>query len=514
VKLGQYRFSRPDDLELVGNPKLSVAVVIACRDGQEKLNLTLASLALQTYSKRLTKVYVIDDGSSPALVLPKIRPVNTKLIKYKNQGTKWGKTAATNDVVAKLREDVLWFVDADMVFEPDHLAHHMKWHHDSDDYAVLGWKRFVKEWDYTPASLTALLKADGFDDLHAEHWGKKRWEDRLDRTKDLVEPGIEGFRNFVGATFSLKRALWESVGGYNETLKTGEDTELGWRLFLQGVRMVPERQAHSWHLGFTAVESNKAATAKHNDPAIGQFVPGFAEIRKRGIQTWAVPTFETLIDCRGATLEQIRAITKNFQKLDENQGFYRLLGPWMKLEKRYSISEDPYANLREIHSWLLGDPQYSFEDVDENAHLTIEEILENLEVESSSYFFFVEGDAAPNFQCLSLYLTLMDTGNGLIGFANQQDRRAFAVFAPALARAQKMDGGLYRNIADTWGIRWFTSDEIIRIYEEKVKPSKRAKRFIKSEVRKIKGPMTFLAFFARVTSRVLAKVASRLSRKG
>ena len=486
MKLGQYRFTRPDDLELISSPKLSVGVVIACRDGQEKLDLTLASLAVQTYPKRLTKIYVIDDGSSPGLVLPKIRPANTKIIKYKNSGSNWGKTAATNEVVRKLREDVLWFVDADMVLEPDHLAHHMKWHHDADDYAVLGWKRFVKDWDYSPDALYSKLKADGFDDLHSEHWGKRRWEDRIDRTKDLEEPGIEGFRAFVGATFSLKRSLWESVGGYNQILKTGEDTELGWRLFLQGVRIVPDRQAHSWHLGLTSVESNKKETAKHNDPILGQFVPGFAEIRKRGLQTWAVPTFQTLIDCRGAKLEQIRAITQNFQKLDENQGFYRLLGPWDKLEKRYSVANDSFEDLREIHSWLFGDPQFSFEEIAENAHLSIEEILENLDVESSSCFFFIEGDAAPNFECLSLYTTLIDTGNGIIGFANKEDRRAFAVFAPALARAQRMGGSLYKNLSNIWGIRWFTSDEIIRIYEEKVKFSRRFKRLIKSVLRKTK----------------------------
>jgi GT2 family glycosyltransferase len=485
MKLGPYRFSRPNDLELVSSPKLSVAVVIACRDGQDKLDLTLASLALQTYPKPLTKVYIIDDGSSPSLVLPKIRHANTKVIKYKNAGRKWGKTAATNDVVAKLREDVLWFIDADMVLEPDHLAHHMKWHHDADDYAVLGWKRFVKEWSYTPATLFAELKADGFDDLHTEHWGKKRWEERIDRTNDLEEPGIEGFRAFVGATFSLKRSLWESVGGYNELLKTGEDTELGWRLFLQGVRIVPDRQAHSWHLGLTSVESNKDETAKHNDPMIGQLVPGFAEIRKRGSQIWATPTFETLIDCRESTLSQIRAIAKNFQKLDENQGFFRLLGPWDSLNARYAIATDSYSNLREIHSWLLGDPQFIFEEISHDVNLTIESILQNFTVESSSYFFFVEGNAAPKFECLSLYTTLLNTGNGLVGFANNEDRRAFAVFAPALARARKAEGGLYKNISTLWGARWFTNDEIIRLYEDKTKFNKRLIRYIKNRIRKI-----------------------------
>ena len=53
-----YRFSRPDDLELVDRPKLSVAVVIACRDGQEKLDLVLASLVAQSYPASLTSVYV------------------------------------------------------------------------------------------------------------------------------------------------------------------------------------------------------------------------------------------------------------------------------------------------------------------------------------------------------------------------------------------------------------------------------------------------------------------------
>jgi len=51
-----YRFSRPNDLEIVARPKLSVAVVIACRDGQEKLDLVLASLVAQSYPAPLTSV--------------------------------------------------------------------------------------------------------------------------------------------------------------------------------------------------------------------------------------------------------------------------------------------------------------------------------------------------------------------------------------------------------------------------------------------------------------------------
>ena len=505
MNLGSYRFSRPNDLELVSTPKLSVAIVIACRNGQEKLNLTLASLALQTYPRRLTKVYVIDDGSKPAITLPKIRPTNTKVIRYKNSPGKWGKTIATNDCVEKLREDVLWFVDADMVFEPDHLAHHMKWHHDADDYAVLGWKRFVKNWDYSPAQLYALLKSDGFDDLHQDHWGKDLWEERIDRTNDLEKPGVEGFRAFVGATFSLKRSLWESVGGYNKSLPTGEDTELGWRLFLEGARIIPDRQAHSWHLGFSSVESNKNKIQRHNDPVLGQFVPGFAEIRKRSNRNWVVPTFEALIDCRGASLAQINAIKKDLERDKESQGYYRLLGPWMNLENRFSAIEDPLSDLREIRNWLLGDPRFTFEDISDDTQLSIEQILQNLELDSFLFFYFIEGDFNPALHASSLNETLLATGNGLVGIANEQDRRAFIVFAPALARASKLNGSIYKNISTTWGVRWYTNEEINRISSGRSNALKRFKNYIKREMRKVSDVQSFMRFVLKLIKKVLRK---------
>ena len=252
-----YRFERPTSLELVRKPKLSVAVIVACRGGQEKLDLLMASLAAQSYPKELTSIYIIDDGSDTAIALPRIKGARSKLIRYKNAPSKWGKTAATNDVVAKIKADVFWFVDADMVFEKEHLAHHMKWHHNADDYAVLGWKRFVQEWNYTPQSAFEMISTNKFGAMHSESWGKKLWEDRVERTQDLRHPALDGYRAFVGATFSIKSVLWKKVGGYRRDLITGEDTELGWRLFMNGTRIVPERAAQSWHLGYSTVELNK-----------------------------------------------------------------------------------------------------------------------------------------------------------------------------------------------------------------------------------------------------------------
>ena len=502
-----YRFARPDDLELVARPKLSVAVVIACRDGQEKLDLVLASLVAQTYPASLISVYVIDDGSAKPLTLPKIKPTKTKLITYKNSPGKWGKTAATNDCVAKLREDVLWFVDADMVFEPDHLAHHMKWHHDNDDYAVLGWKRFVKSWNYTPEALLTALKADAFDILHEESWGKDLWEERVTRTHDLEKPALDGYRAFVGATFSIHNQQWRDLGGYDRNLITGEDTELGWRIFTQGLRTVVDRQAHSWHLGHSTVESNKDQIHRHNDPSLAQVIPQMHSVRAKNNFSWSVPTYQVFLDVRDSTLAQVLELRKNLLALPGTNAQITLLAPWKVLAKRYSPVGDIHADLREIRNWLKGDGEYSFEEIDVEAQLTIEELIEKFNHGSTPYYIFA--DAAGTTDLKDLVDYLLASENGLVGVADKNDRRAFAVFAPALARALTIEGSLYSSISHMWGVLWLSDDRFAALNQGKHNRVRRFGRYLKREGKKVNSPKQLLIFIKKVTSLVLRKVLGR-----
>ena len=502
-----YRFARPDDLELVARPKLSVAVVIACRDGQEKLDLVLASLVAQTYPASLISVYVIDDGSAKPLTLPKIKPTKTKLITYKNSPGKWGKTAATNDCVAKLREDVLWFVDADMVFEPDHLAHHMKWHHDNDDYAVLGWKRFVKSWNYTPEALLTALKADAFDILHEESWGKDLWEERVTRTHDLEKPALDGYRAFVGATFSIHNQQWRDLGGYDRNLITGEDTEIGWRIFTQGLRTVVDRQAHSWHLGHSTVESNKDQIHRHNDPSLAQVIPQMHSVRAKNNFSWSVPTYQVFLDVRDSTLAQVLELRKNLLALPGTNAQITLLAPWKVLAKRYSPVGDIHADLREIRNWLKGDREYSFEEIDVEAQLTIEELIEKFNHGSTPYYIFA--DAAGTTDLKDLVDYLLASENGLVGVADKNDRRAFAVFAPALARALTIEGSLYSSISHMWGVLWLSDDRFAALNQGKHNRVRRFGRYLKREGKKVNSPKQLLIFIKKVTSLVLRKVLGR-----
>jgi len=502
-----YRFSRPNDLEIVARPKLSVAVVIACRDGQEKLDLVLASLVAQSYPAPLTSVYVIDDGSAKPLTLPKLKPTKTKLITYKNSPGKWGKTAATNDCVAKLREDVLWFVDADMVFEPDHLAHHMKWHHDNDDYAVLGWKRFVKSWSYTPDALVTALKADAFDDLHEESWGKDLWEERVTRTRDLEKPALDGYRAFVGATFSIHNQQWRDLGGYDRNLVTGEDIELGWRIFTQGLRTVVDRQAHSWHLGYSTVESNKEQIHRHNDPSLAQIIPQMHSVRAKNNFTWSVPTYQVLLDVRQTTLAQVLELRANLLALPGTNAQITLLAPWKILAKRYSPVGDVHADLREIRNWLKGDNEYLFEEIDIDAQLTIEELVEKFTHSSTPYYIFAEAAGTTNLKDLVDYLLASE--NGLVGIADKNGRRAFAVFAPALARALTVEGSLYASISHMWGVLWLSDDRFAALNQGKQNRVRRFGRYLKREGKKVNSPTQLVIFIKKIATLILRKVLRR-----
>jgi GT2 family glycosyltransferase len=502
-----YRFNRPDNLTLVAKPKLSVAVVIACRDGQEKLDLVLASLAAQSYPAALTSVYVIDDGSAKALVLPSIKPLRTKLISYKNSLGKWGKTAATNDCVTRLREDVLWFIDADMIFEPDHLAHHMKWHHDNDDYAVLGWKRFVKNWSYHPEDLYKALKGGVFDQLHEESWGKDLWEERVQRTNDLVKPALDGYRAFVGATFSIKNDRWRELGGYNRNLITGEDIELGWRIFTHGLRTVVDRSANSWHLGYSTVESNKDQIHRHNDPSLAQVIPQMHSIRAMNNFIWSVPTYQVFVDVRETTLSQFLELRSKLLALPGTNAHFTLLAPWKLLSKRYSPVGDIYADLREIRNWLQGDPQYSLDEIEINKEVTIEEVLERFTHGATPYYIFAE--ARVNIDLKDLVDQLLVSEQGLVGVADKFDKRALALFAPALGRALESEGSLYRSISRQWGVLWMSDDQFAALNQGKHNRVRRFARYLKREGKKVNSPLQLVIFVKKIASLILRKVLGR-----
>ena len=449
-----FRYERPAQLDIVAAPTKSVAVIISCRNGHDKLNLTLASLAAQTYPEHLVAVYVIDDGSVPPIEIPEISPTHTTIIKFENSANKWGKAEATNFGTSSLTEDVFWFLDADMVLEPHHLAQHMKWHHHADDYLVLGWKKFVKEWGYSPQDLYAQLMDGGYEALHPVSEVKEQWEALVADTDDLRNANLGSFRTLVGATFSMTRKSWISIGGYNPEFKLGNDTELGWRTLLQGLRYVPERDANSWHLGLTRIETNRELVIAHNLPIFANYMPGVGRLRKGFAFAWKIPDFEVILDCRLMTAESFLKIVNVFEANEEMQARYRLWGPWEILAGRYSVSEDEHEQLRAIYRFAFGDARFTFEDLDSATHLSVNDILSKVNVRSTPFLIFTEGNPDEAILFLGMRTHIIGTGNGLEGVVDPLDQRTFIVFTPALSRARSAGGNLQANIQSGWGLRW------------------------------------------------------------
>ena len=483
-----YRYERPQSLELDKKPHLSVAIVIACRGGQEKLDLTVASLAAQNYPQKLVNLYIVDDGSDPALKLPPVRPRSTKIIRFKNTNSQWGKTDAVNFCTSKLKEDVLWFLDADMVVEPSHLSHHMKWHHDSDDFLVLGWKRFVENWSYDPKTLHKELVQGNFGALHNESFPKKSWETIVEKSQDLRNPTLESFRAVVGASFSINRQIWVELGGYSREFRIGEDTEFGWRALLAGIRFVPEREALSWHLGISTIENNRQMILQHNKPNFAHHIPSFGYLRDALAIGWAVPENEVLIDVRHMSIDSFEIVIRQFFSDDRGSAVFRVFGPWKELRKRYSPTNDHYRDLREIRNYIGHDQRFILENIDGDQKLLMSEILNLISIESTPFIFFVEGDLDSQISFTSLRGTLLASGNGLEGIVDREGFRTFGLYAPALARAQRLEGSTYLNLEKSWGIRW----REIREYDALHNPARKSgSSLLRTAIRVVKRTRSF-----------------------
>ena len=464
------KYDRPDFLPIVAKPTMSVAIIIACRGGQEKLDLTLAALSALNYPANLFSVYIIDDGSNPRLKLPGVRPASAKITYFPNTTSSWGKSEAANLQAAKCKEDIFWFIDADILVDPDHLTHHMKWHHESDDYVVLGWKRFVKEWNYTAAELKKSLKAGEFDSLHTESEPHGYWEARVESTDQFRNLDLANFRALVGATFSISRKNWETVGGYNPRFKTGEDNELGWRCLLRGMRFIPEKEAKSWHLGLTTIEGTtdgRKIMLEHNNPNFANFIPELAHLRAKSGIRWIVPENEVYVDCSNMTFQNFFTLINQFNSDLKGQAHFHLFGSWDSLTGRYKFVDDSFAQLRQIQRWVSGDLRFSFLEKmqkDEIDVIPLHDILAKIKIGSTPFIFFAEGDVGTKISIINMRSTLLESRIGLQGVVDSSDNRAFVLYAPAIGRAQSMPGNVYKNLERVWGVNWATVDAFNRPY--------------------------------------------------
>ena len=280
-----------------------VSVVVPCFEAPDALALTLAGLEGQSYPRALIEVVVVDDGSSPPLVLPRACPLEVRLVRQARRG--FGLARARNAGARAAAHDILVFLDGDVIAEAGLLSAHARWHHAVSDALTLGFCAYVAVEGVDAAavrartgSLAALFAARPFD---------APWLERhMARTGELTSRHDDLFRAVTGHNLGISRGLFEAAGGFDESFERygGEDTEFGYRVWCRGGLLAPARDAFGWHQGRWA--EGRAGKARDQDRQAAKLAaliphPGFR--RAAPGRRYAVPRHAVEIAAGGAPVE-------------------------------------------------------------------------------------------------------------------------------------------------------------------------------------------------------------------
>ncbi|MBT0768156.1 glycosyltransferase [Kineosporia sp. J2-2] len=193
------------------HPPLSVSVVIACRNSASTLGLQLEALAGQTY-EGCWEVIVSDNGSTDALLkvvdefrdrLPGLRVIDSS--------GRLGAGCARNAAAETAKYEYLAFCDADD--------------------------------EVTPTWLAALAEALQENDFVAGRFEPSKLNARRSRTLQQdsqlqTSPFGPGLPHAGAGNMGIRRSVFLAVGGFDQSLRTLEDTDLCWRVQLAGHRLV------------------------------------------------------------------------------------------------------------------------------------------------------------------------------------------------------------------------------------------------------------------------------------
>ncbi|MFC7382061.1 glycosyltransferase family 2 protein [Sphaerisporangium rhizosphaerae] len=344
-------------------PRLSVSVVIAAYGHQDKLDLTLAALAAQSYPRHLLEVVVVDDGTTPALRLPEITPENTRLITTR-PGAR-GRSDARNAGLAVADGDVVHWLDADMVTFPDEVEAHMRWHHLADYLVVMGYVRYVdhRPGGPAPAEVRAAVEAGATELLFDESASEAHsWiVDLAERTDGLRTAGDTAYRVHVTNAASVNARLLREAGPLDTGLVLGEDTELGYRLAQAGAAFVLAPEARSRHLGKSMMMRDGEQVRRYNQVFVPDHIPLMRWLRTHPRRQWLVPYVDVVVQTEGATYDELRATVDGFLASTLNDIRITLIGPWDSVrEDRRNPLDSPALDLVMVRGLYRGEPRVRF----------------------------------------------------------------------------------------------------------------------------------------------------------
>ncbi|WP_454729807.1 glycosyltransferase [Cellulosimicrobium protaetiae] len=205
---------------MVGSGVPELSVVIAAFDAQDTLDEQLDALAGQDVGFAF-EVLVCDNGSRDATPdLVRRRQEHEPWLRLVDASARRGPSAARNIGAGQARGRFLAFCDA-------------------DDVVGQGWLVGMHDALQNDEFVTGSWEGDR---LNSGNRASVSWTTDPIVTKPFF-PWLPG----TGAgTMGIRRAVFEAAGGFDESLVTGEDVDLSWRVQLAGHRLVhhPEIVLH------------------------------------------------------------------------------------------------------------------------------------------------------------------------------------------------------------------------------------------------------------------------------
>jgi cellulose synthase/poly-beta-1,6-N-acetylglucosamine synthase-like glycosyltransferase len=181
-------------------PQPFVSVIVPVRDGESTIAACLDSILATDYPEDRREILVIDNGSSDGTAaLIRSRPV--RCLREPRRGV----SNARNRGIAESRGEILAFVDADCLVEPQWLTELVRPFGDTDVGAVAGDLQHV---DPTTAAERQAARLLG------------NWQ-RFAFTSNPAYP--------ITANAAYRRDVLERIGGFDPHMTRAQDVELGLR---------------------------------------------------------------------------------------------------------------------------------------------------------------------------------------------------------------------------------------------------------------------------------------------
>jgi glycosyltransferase involved in cell wall biosynthesis len=223
-----------------------VSVIIPSRNRCELLRRSVQALGGQIWPPNRFEVIVCLDGStdsSESMLQSLETPFRLRWVLLEKRGA----AAARNAGAVLATGDLLVFIDDDIEASPDLIAAHCHPHDEFHDSVVIGYSK------------PRLPKSTGLFEQGVRSW----WEDTFSKMESAGHRF--NYTDFLSGNFSIKRDLFERIGGFDERLRCREDYELGWRLISRSVKFHYSRRALGFHYETTNLRRSLERAANEGE---------------------------------------------------------------------------------------------------------------------------------------------------------------------------------------------------------------------------------------------------------